>query len=442
MKKLTYHKINDGEYLSKEIIELFGDLEDLKTEEKPSDENNENSNLENLYYFKRNNIGLKSNFVGIIIRQDDALISFPKHYDISNDNEEDIIRKIRKIIKLINKSTSSSAKGNEEKNLFPIHAYLAVQDYFKKYGLYKIVQKEEKKSYAGRVDWRKTIRKSQKIIQDNGIVYLPFVTIKNKDIHVFISDCMRYVLADTFNKYGELLDFVTRFNEFPQNKIFRTEEGIKKVILHLKKIRSNYFKDSEKKLIDSLILFFEWKSNHGNLLLLATTSFHTIWENLVTLYLNTNLQVDTNNKDMPFTFSENKKSNYNFRKKIYDLDDNKKFRIEFDHYYEDNETRYLFDSKYYSQLEQEVVNYKQMVYHYHLDYLNKQYKDKSEENESKVIYNSLVYPVSKQKKMDIHIDRTKKDGVRIYNVYLEINKVIDYAIDNIYEFNVIKNRNK
>lgn len=73
------------------------------------------------------------------------------------------------------------------------------------------------------------------------------------------------------------------YSNFPSNPIF---SDFSKFILELKRIRGNYFKDDEKKLINALIQFFKWRVSNQSDLILATSKFDTYWESMVEVFLN------------------------------------------------------------------------------------------------------------------------------------------------------------
>ena len=239
----------------------------------------------------------------------------------------------------------------------------------------------------------------------------------------FISECMEYILYEVNLKFKDLLNNVVPYLKFPNNKIFYSPELCYK---NLKSIQNKYFKDSEKKLIDSLIMYFNWKSNEKNFKMI-TNKFENCWENMIHYYLN-NYFIGINEEDMSMIKSKEKNNNIKFEKsKSEYLEEKEKgYSIEFDHIsINDNEKIiYLFDSKYFKE-DISSFNYKQAMYYYYLKNLY--------ENKGYIIYNGLIIPTDDDDKIKKHIDREKienietdkRDGLKIIEYYLNLKNIID-----------------
>lgn len=374
----------------------------------------------------------KIGFVGVILKKNRTLVSFPKHYELSSDRDSLVveINKLINIIALNRISQGSFDFDDGNKDEFPIKAYLYVLDYYKKYGLYIAAEKYEEFGYEGNIDWNRTINKSNKIMQKKGIVFFPFVLRKVKDINMLISECMNYVLEDA-TLYRKHLQFIFPYKAVNLGDLNSKFSNVEYILKELYKVQNNYFKDSEKKLIKGLIEYFRWKSNHNEFVPLITFKFENYWESMINNYLranfagikndeilwseNTGLRFEKGRKEYVESFHvlENKKQN---------LEKYNSFQIEFDHLYVDDQisTIYLFDSKYFNS-EMSGLNYKQAFYHY---YLKEKYP------EMKII-NGLLIPTTKDYYIKNHIDRSDLDGVKITEHYINLKLVLDFTLEKM-----------
>lgn len=377
------------------------------------------------YCTQYNNI-IVVNFVGIILKTNKILFSFPKHYNICNKNDEFLKKVMKQILYVI--SLKKTSLGNFEtgiKEEFPLKAYLGILNYYKKYGLYTANEKYFKEGYQGIIDWNKTINKSNKIIQKNDIVYFPFILKKNKDKNVFLSECMDYVLQDAV-KFRDFINFIIPYKNKRKNNIFN---DFKYIFYELKRNKNMYFKDIEKKLIQDLIDYFLWKSKSQNNIKLLTLNFENYWEEMIHKYLSKNFkdykedriiwESGQNNNflkpEMEYIESEfvRKKQNRTF------------YKIQYDHFLKNLESNkiFIFDSKYFAD-EVNQLNYKQLFYHYHLKYKFPSYE----------IINGLLIPTEKEYYTKIHIDRNDMDGIKIIEHYINLNKVLDFYLEqNFYK---------
>lgn len=358
-------------------------------------------------------------FVGFIINKDTTIISFPKHYYF---NKDDIkfkdIRLLAKVLSHHKKQKGFYSLDNEINN-FPIKAYLSICEYYKKFGLYSEKETRYLNGYSGKIDWKRTIRKSNKVISGNNLVFLPLVVKNEQDINVFLSECMSFVLSEGYQLFGKYFNIGIKYNRNHLNydQIFMKSDI---VVKQLKVIGNNYFKDTERLLIKNLIDYFSWKSNYSDRIIFLTLNFEYYWENMVERYLNKNLfKVDSTGK-MYFKNGYNK---FRFSKKTEHVESSgvllktntRKFKVIYDHLYKDEEITYLFDSKYYLSIEE--LDYKQMSYYYILK--------TSPIFKNKRIVNGLILPTELNYHTNIHVDRRDVDGLYIIEHYLNVKNVME-----------------
>lgn len=359
-----------------------------------------------------------ANFVGIIIKYNKILMSFPKHCDVTDENNDTINALMRKILNLFCIERLKHNNINQKiYNNFPISSYMFILTYFKKYGLFKNKNVIYNNDFIGQIDWIRTFNSNNKILQNNGIIFLPFIVKKYNHTDAFIGFCMDYILDDAL-KYS---NFIEMISPYKKKYNYCTNISIDKIIYKLKLIKGIYFKDNEKKLINNIIYYLEWKSYSHGMFRFVTTSFEYYWEKLIMSFLNSN-HILYKNDQLIFSGKYN-----NIEKKFIKYSDKvesehilttkktRQFSIEYDHIYinEHNKIIYIFDSKYYSKINE--LNYKQIFYHYHLLSKYKYY----------TIINGLILPTSHQYYSRIHIDRMDIDNVKVVEHYFNIKYILN-----------------
>lgn len=366
------------------------------------------------------------NFVGFILTENETIISFPKHYcstEFEIKNEDLLL--IKRLL-LNSRHVAGLNDELENHNNFPLTSYLYVCNYYRKYGLY--VKREQKREvgYNGRINWKSTMNKSNKLISGNNLLFLPFIIDKNISLDVFITECMVYTMHEGFNRFGQYFELGININKTNNNPIFKRKEL---VIKQLNLLKADYFKDSERILIDHLINYFNWSNNNGDLTTLITNNFEGYWETMVEHYLNSNL--DRVEPFGGFSFKENV-NRFSFKKELEYIEKlevrksglSRNFSVEYDHLYIDaNYIAYLFDSKYYKNINS--LDYKQLSYYFILKQSRKYY--------NKVIINGLILPTEKDYSFRIHIDTRNNDGLLkgmlIIEHYLNVKNVIESYIE-------------
>ncbi|HGI4203457.1 TPA: LlaJI family restriction endonuclease, partial [Streptococcus agalactiae] len=272
--------------------------------------------------------------------------------------------------------------------------------------------------YAGNIDWNRTVNKSNKIIQKKGVIFFPFTIKRTRDKSVFISECMNYVLSDA-SRYKKIINTIMPYEYINKNNIFN---NLRYVLNELKKIRNLYFKDIEKRLINNLIEYIEWKSTTRDNIRLITLKFENYWEIMINEYLNDGF---CGIEEDQIIWGENKQNKFSKPEMEYVESVEKRlqhrgrspYKIQYDHIFidDDNHKIVLFDSKYFN-AEVDQLNYKQLFYHYNL-------KQKYPEF---LIYNGLLLPTEKNYYTKIHVDRTDLDGVKIVEHYINLNSVLEH----------------
>ncbi|MBY8908261.1 hypothetical protein K6L05_00490 [Salinicoccus roseus] len=352
-------------------------------------------------------VNLKVDFVGFLIQKNEySIVSFPKNYYVSNDTvtKEDL-NILLKILENSNKLLSGSSDNLTEHTNFPYRAYKNVLLYYMNFGLYVEHEKKFNKNVNNKLNWQATMKYSNKIItKEANLIFLPFYSDENIKNLNLITESMIYVLNDGYLNFGKYFNQ----GEYLQNHNFgRIFGDIERVIAELNRLKFSTFKNSSRKLIDSLILYLRWRGQKGNDIIFATQNFNLYWEFIVEKYLNNFFVFDEFNKKIKFEEHEERES---FNKIEHNIEvDNRQsrgFKVIFDHLCVDNENKkaFLFDSKYYNRIT--GLDYKQFSYYFSLlDYLYREYEiDGSSVSYNEYdIYNGLIIPSEEYREV-IHLD--------------------------------------
>ena len=196
---------------------------------------------------------------------------------------------------------------------------------------------------------------------------------------------------------------------------------------HLYQYKNCIFKDYQKKLINALIEFFEqYKTiKKGSAIHFRINYFYSIWEKMVENYLNKSF-VGINEETRFLEFSDNKESGIYFKKDApFVIDDSiHKRSIQPDHFYIDNDVIYVFDSKYYEEIDD--LNYKQIAYTILLG--------NSHIHSEKKIYSALLLPGHKENGYHLALNKDykqDKDGCNyIIEQYLDVKMLMKKYIGN------------
>lgn len=334
----------DGEEVSDSIIEKYL----LK------------NNTRNLRFSYKTNSDV-INFVGFEIEKGRTLVSFPKNYiDIDNKNElnQEDISLLFDVLMLDQNKNYQNYVGpiKDFESNFPFHSFFSIYRYFQCYGLYNESVTINKIGYNGKINWKETIRKSNTIISNNSIVYLPFFVKETQNNQVFLSECMAFAIDYTLKTFPYFIN-----GEIPKHKFsnFDFLNNKEHTIKKLKSIYGSVFKDLNKKLIYDLINFFK-ELPLGGQIIIKHYNFELIWESIVENYLNK--YFITSDKKGLIMSKEIRTEGPVFQKAKFFVDKiHETHRLEPDHYSKSGNEQYIFDSKYYSEVSS--LNHKQLVYH-------------------------------------------------------------------------------
>lgn len=379
---------------------------------------------------KNTNLERMSSFCGVVRRETSILVSFPKHYiDLNEFNQlsnSDKIKHIRLILNSIvsyalNPDYTSFRKKDDLSTSFSFSSFFGIYDYFQKYGLYFKNRKNIKKGYSGKISWKDTIHKSQKVISDGNLVFLPFFIRQNVSDEDFITKCMVFAINYTEELFGDLLDLPDNSSIAPRGVERSLRENNGAVIFKLEMMRREIFKDIDKGLLNDLINFFKGiNDNPHNIKDIKHYHFNNIWEKAVERYLNDHF-VGIKDDKLIFGMSENRPSFKKLVLKNYNIaSDYRQDTLQPDHYYYDDSknSQYIFDSKYYNRIY--GLNHKQFVYHMILC------------NRAENTYDALIMPNEGQTFTEVHLDLSAN--------YLPVkNKKVKILLTHLRTQDVLKN---
>lgn len=358
-----YYYGQDGIIVDDELIEIFG----LGTKEiKYSDKIGKNV----------------FDMVGFVFRNNKTLVVFPKNYydssyiNLLNKSHQELSQDIRLLFGVIKKyceteNTSASAGSYMGANAgydsdYPFKPFYEVYEYYQKYGLYKEKETKIVEGTSWKIDWKSTISKANKIISGGNLIFSPLYVSKKNYNAVFITECMAFIIDHTIENYH---DFLCMKKTGSKSK-FDFLNNIDYVLMQLKISENTVFKDVNKKLVRSMIEFFEEHRGkaRGGYTHVKIRYFDMIWEKMVASFINKHfVGIDSSTGAALFdVFLQT--SMISFEDKTYnDIDDSwHHFSIHIDHLAYVYDKLYILDSKYYTSVNN--LNYKQLAYNEILRY--------------------------------------------------------------------------
>lgn len=365
------------------------------------------------------------NFVGFLVNSNNDVFSvFPKNYLVKNLNIDSA--QLFKVIAKHSQKRPDLYLGNEYgkrlKTNYPFAAFFGIYDYFTKYGLYFEDKVYIKPNIGGKVNWKETVRLSNKYISNGKLSFFPIYYEKKYYFSAFLTECMIFAIDYTIDKFGLFIDLDKTGKTFPHFNFLSEREIILEKLLSL---RQQTFKDSLIELIDHLINFFA-ALNEGGSYYFKHYSFSSIWEDMVMFYLKSNYKKIENEI---IVFDEKNSTHIKFSKVPFRPNlANKDHYFEPDYYYSEGDTQLIFDAKYYTSIR--GMDYKQIAYYLFLNEYRGN-KDDATPKFSKT-YSALILP-SESRSSKIHFKMDPKynksnQSLVISEEYLDIREVIKFYL--------------
>lgn len=414
-----YYYGQDGEIADESIVKLFGlGTKELRFSDKIG---------KDVY-----------DVVGFVYKENKILVVFPKHYfskteiDFFNCNNAYLGEDIRLLYNVIKKyretentnATARSYLGSRDgfDADYPFKSFYEVYDYFQKYGLYKEREERIIEGASGKVSWKDTIRKSNKIVSGGNLIFSPFYVKKKNYNNVFLTECMIFIIDYTIDFFRDFLSLKKTGGKHQ----FDFLNDIDYVIMQLNICQSKVFKDSQKRLIQSMIEFFlQYRGKaKGGKIHVKIRYFDKIWQEMINCYLNKHF-IGMKNGGTELEFDENVSSSvvqFTYGSFHVDVSEHD-FSIEVDHLATTNTDLYIFDSKYY--YEANKLDYKQYSY---IEILRYKYPSRL------AIYSALLLPGRKESKIHFELAPEyvgiRNTGNQIIEQYIETKRIMKSYMDN------------
>lgn len=226
----------------------------------------------------------REDFVGIYFDFDETLqisrpyITFPYGYHFSTN--DDILCLIKVLSDYHNENQEFGVNlSNNHNNLgFPIYSYIfIIQDYLKN-GYYNEREIIYKKQNHGKINWGRTIKQEQAIIQNNGAIYLTMQAKTHQYSDEYLmTQISQHCVYESFVKMGWFygLSLPTKPNSKFNKTLF---------IATLQDKLSKTNKDFDKQLFQSMLNILNTMDeyqNHNHYFTFGTRRFEKVWEYLV-----------------------------------------------------------------------------------------------------------------------------------------------------------------
>lgn len=193
-------------------------------------------------------------FVGIKIINNQAIITFPIGYNITEEiittSEKEKIRKLYDDVKIL-MTTIEDAKdelyetGYEE---FSFSSAIFILEDFLKNGLYDVQEQQCKEKAKGKIVWRRTIQEREPIYSAGNYIYLDTYNYNICEIESKVTQIQKYCLNISSKILGWLYNCGSIYDD---HKYFSKKEMIYELLNELNKINE----DRRKKLLEQMILF-------------------------------------------------------------------------------------------------------------------------------------------------------------------------------------------
>lgn len=223
-------------------------------------------------------------FVGVKADTEDAVIYFPIGYELPDDDDQlradinnlfGILAAFMKEDKVIAESKFEAPRTVD----FPMHAYLSIiRDYLRTGRYYKETEPEFKTDTKGNANWPRTVREQTPLIQKNGSMVFPKMTIRvvtprdNEEI----TQIHRYCVHEAFDKLGwYYVPFVP-----PDDG---QHPGVKESIYILRKKLAATHNDVEQELFGAMLRMLQYMDERSSerQYFFGTDYFERIWESMV-----------------------------------------------------------------------------------------------------------------------------------------------------------------
>ena len=367
----------------------------------------------------------KYNFVGIVRNDNnDLLVVFPKHFKRSPDELKDIKELFALLVRYYYElGNFSTVISDNDIQSFPFNQFYNIYEYYSNYGLPRNHRRLTKESYSPKIDWKTTVRTSQKYLNDGKLTIWGIKYEHSNHEFNFLADCIIYVINYTLETFNIFMELETIDDE-PRLNIEKSTYPF--IIDRLNHMRNEVFKDLEIKLIENLIVFFEQLS-YGYTSFIKTYSFFNIWEKMVSLYVSNNSTLLGLNGHSVYPILALERTCFNLKNFAPSaLLNDSKANIVIDHYYLERNTKraFVLDSKY--KFSPNSIDYKQIFYWLFI----RDYLDINSKNDYSICC-ALILPTEGGFEEKVHLNITlgkRLNNLEIKEIYLNMRNVISYFL--------------
>lgn len=244
-------------------------------------------NLRNICHVCRNDDG--DRFVGIKADAGRVAVYFPLGYQLPpvTENERELRRDITHLILVLAAFTEQKDKLLAMKKFFapqsvnfPVNAYMTVITDYMTRSYYTETEQRYVTSDSGKIDWKKTMRKHQPIIQSNGSPIYTEFEVRNfaPNDRTLITRVHELCVYEAFHKLGWL--FSAETPRRPQLKL----EGNKTMFIGVVRDKmGKTFIDTDKQLFQSMIDMLNYLDEHSpqSRYYFGTDHFEYVWERMI-----------------------------------------------------------------------------------------------------------------------------------------------------------------
>jgi hypothetical protein len=228
-------------------------------------------------------------FVGVKADADGVAVCFPLGYQLPpvTENERDLRRDIMHLISVLAAFTDQKDKLLAKKRFFapqqvnfPVNAYLTILSDYMTRSYYTETEQTYSASDSGKIDWRRTVRKHQPIIQSDGSpIYTKFEVRKvAPNDRTLITRIHEFCVYEAFRKLGWLFS-----SETPRRPHLKLEGNKHMFIGVVRDKMGRTFIDHDKLLFQSMIDMLsdlderspQTRSSFG------TDHFEYVWERMI-----------------------------------------------------------------------------------------------------------------------------------------------------------------
>ncbi|HDR1063320.1 TPA: LlaJI family restriction endonuclease [Pasteurella multocida] len=232
------------------------------------------------------NASSREDFVGISFTWDDKVclakpqITFPYGYSLVNVDEKDVFLLVQTLSRFQKQVEDLGVLHTNSDKIsgFPLKSYMVVIEDYLRNGYYHDRTVHYVSRTSGKVNWGRTIKKENPIIQDNDTVYLKMQTrVHQTNDDLLITQISKYCVYESLVKMGWYYGILTPPKP---NTPFYEELFITTLQERLHKTN----KDSDKLLFQSMLQVLQnvdQKSDQSQEFQFGTNRFEQVWELLI-----------------------------------------------------------------------------------------------------------------------------------------------------------------